>query len=241
MRALALSLVALRPSALTVKLSIMAKAQDDVTAEWNAAAEGWDSNDGVRAYSEQAHATMTRLLKGVLAVNAPDPFSGLRVLDFGCGTGLLTEKLQPVCREIVALDAAQSMVDVVSKKVADNAWRNVSPVCVVVSQDTVRTTPALTVGAFDVIVASSVCTFVPDLPETLRALATLLKPGGVFIHLDWPGTSSDYHEGFNEANARAVYDAAELTPVAVEEVEFVMGTERGKVFAGLLRKPPAAA
>ena len=54
-----------------------------------------------------AHKQMTRR---VISVNE------IRVLDFGCGTGLLTEKIAPLVNEIVAIDSSPKMIEVLRKK-----------------------------------------------------------------------------------------------------------------------------
>ncbi len=38
---------------------------------------------------------------------------------------------------------------------------------------------------FDLIYASSVCSFLPDYESAIIALARLLKRGGYFVQLDW--------------------------------------------------------
>lgn len=50
---------------------------------WDEYADGWDSNPAVIAYAYKAFHAMRNTLN-------PD---GWRILDFGCGSGLLTERL----------------------------------------------------------------------------------------------------------------------------------------------------
>ena len=65
-----------------------------VSESWDQYAAEWDTNPAVILYAQKAYETLT----GVV-----DPV-GLDVLDFGCGTGLLTEKIAAVANRIVALD-----------------------------------------------------------------------------------------------------------------------------------------
>lgn len=72
---------------------------------WDDCASTWDEDPTVREYSNKAFES---LIAQVPLNNA------LRILDFGCGTGLLTEKLRttlPSCH-IVALDVSRKMIEV---------------------------------------------------------------------------------------------------------------------------------
>ena len=55
----------------------------NMTAEWDAYADDWDSNPDVIRYAEAAFESLVRITA----------LDGLDILDFGCGTGLLTEKM----------------------------------------------------------------------------------------------------------------------------------------------------
>lgn len=69
------------------------------TDAWAEAAPSWDTDPAVLTYAEAALAS----LRAAVALR-PDA----RVLDFGCGTGVLTERLAPRVREVVADDASPS-------------------------------------------------------------------------------------------------------------------------------------
>ena len=73
------------------------QAQDAVTAEWNSMAAGWDSAD-VDATNRTTLAIIRQALQEHLALG-PDAMRAMRVLDFGCGTGVLTQLLQPVLED----------------------------------------------------------------------------------------------------------------------------------------------
>ena len=84
--------------------------------DFNAAAATWDENPGrVR----MAHDVAQAILGTVKPVPAMD------VLDFGCGTGLLSLALQPHVRTITAVDSSQGMLDVLDAKVKAQGIKNV--------------------------------------------------------------------------------------------------------------------
>ena len=77
---------------------------------WDEYAEEWDSNADVITYSQKAYDSLCETVN-------PE---GLDVLDFGCGTGLLTEKLSPIVSKIVAIDSSEKMISILNKKQLTN-------------------------------------------------------------------------------------------------------------------------
>ena len=86
--------------------------QEEVIATWDAEADTWDTQEGTGEYSEWVHPKFWQA-SGLDRSNA----KAMKVLDFGCGTGLLTEKLQKECGHVVSVDASPKMVAGVEKKV----------------------------------------------------------------------------------------------------------------------------
>jgi len=176
------------------------------TNEWDAYADGWDADPGARAYSEAAFESLVATLadRGLALASA-------RVLDFGCGTGLLTEHLSSAARQIVAVDLSSKMTAQVDAKVAARGWTHVLT--------RVGSHPEATAlgETFDLVVCSSVCAFVPDYPATVAALAGLLAPGGLFVQWDWElDPSADEPYGLTREAIRAALDDANLVDVSVE-------------------------
>ncbi len=130
--------------------------------EWDDFATGWDVNKDAREYSEKAfHSWQLKVAPAV------SDLSGSRVLDFGCGTDLLAEKLAENCGPVVAIDSSPKMIEVLNNKIA------LSGVANIVASD-------LTVNA----------AIIRDHPlfankSTLCDLSRLLKPNGWFVQWDW--------------------------------------------------------
>lgn len=103
-----------------------------------------------------------------------------RVLDFGCGTGLLTERLAPRVREVVAVDASPAMVEVLAGKSLPNVRFGVAKWTPETISD-----GELAAGPFDLVVCSSVCAFLDDYPGAVAMLADRLGPSGYFVQWDW--------------------------------------------------------
>lgn len=79
---------------------------------WDDCAASWDEDDIVREYSEKAFASLLSELQDSL-------LAASRILDFGCGTGLLTERILKrfPSIQVVALDSSPKMIEVGEKKI----------------------------------------------------------------------------------------------------------------------------
>lgn len=179
---------------------------------WNDLASEWDSDPSVIRYTSMSYPSL------VDAVN----LSGLRVLDFGCGTGLLSEKIAQVAASVLAIDPASKMIDVLNAK----QLPNVETVCGIVDTGFVEQCQAQG-KAFDLIVASSSLGFVPDYPHTLRDLTALLAQGGKIVQWDWLKENPDDY-GFTEAEIRQAFSQAKLSllsltqPFSLDEMKVIM-------------------
>lgn len=135
----------------------------------------WDQDEDARSFAEQAFASLLEV------VDLTEPgWRRRRVLDFGCGTGLLTAKLAVYVGQVVAVDLSDAMVGVLR----DKALTNVEIHRVDIDDDAARASAAW-FGGFDVIVASCVCDALPRYAHTLKLLAGALNPGGLFVQWDW--------------------------------------------------------
>ena len=187
-------------------------------SEWDEYAAGWDDDPAVRVYAAAAWeslTTMTDRLGVALAESS--------VCDFGCGTGLLTERLAPVCARVDAVDVSAAMRAVLAAKVATHSWGHVAVL------DHVPDEPAG--GGYDLIVASSVLAFVDDHPATVATLADRLSAGGVLVHWDWPADPAD------PAGGGLTPDAARGALVAAGLADISVGTGFEAPFEGEVMRP----
>jgi len=103
------------------------------------------------------------------------PFEGLRLLDIGCGGGLLSE---PMCRlgfAVVGVDASARNIGTASAH-AEAVGLSIDYRCT-----TAEDLLAAGEAPFDVILNMEVVEHVADPGEYLRSCARLLKPGGLMI------------------------------------------------------------
>lgn len=105
---------------------------------------------------------------------AAAPFAGLRVLDIGCGGGLLSEPMARLGATVVGVDAAARNIPVAQAHARQSG----------LTIDYRHTTAeALTEegAAFDVVLNMEVVEHVADPPAYLRACHDLLVPGGLMV------------------------------------------------------------
>lgn len=213
---------------------------------FNAEAAAWDKNPDVHRASEgalqailEAHPALKTLRDtGEAGTQGPD------VLEIGCGTGLLSLRMAPYVRSIVAVDAAWGMIDALALKLegmqggeGEVARRVVQPLCVLLEDPEDPHLPAADGNdddsreeghsnsakgkrkRFDLITSHLVLHHIPDLETLLRTMHGCLKPGGQVALTDF--------EDFGPA-ARRFHPEAKMA-----------GVERHGIgadwFAGLMR------
>ena len=147
--------------------------------EWDDYAGDWDSNEDVRNYAQRAFDSWEQKVAPLYP-----SLSECRVLDFGCGTGLLTEKLAARCGHIVAVDTSQKMIEALKRKLTLLEIDNVVVSNLAINTESIRANQQL-FGNFDLVVASSVCSFLPNYESTLGDISLLMRPAACFVQWDW--------------------------------------------------------
>lgn len=125
--------------------------------EWDA-----DAYDAISAPQRRWAMEVVERLRGSVAPDAT-------ILDVGCGTGAVTERLLELVPDgrVLAIDASQTMVDAAARRLGARAgvWR----------ADALDVEVAVPV---DVVFSNSVLHWVRDHDRLWRHLASVLRPGG---------------------------------------------------------------
>lgn len=130
----------------------------------------------------------------------------MAVLDFGCGTGLITLRLQPLVGTITGADSSQGMLAVLEEKIRTQGLPNIRTALVDFEKgDRIE-------EKFHLIVCSMALHHVPDTAALFRLWYEMLLPGGqlCFADLDTEDGSfhSDktgvFHQGFEREHLRGL-------------------------------------
>ncbi len=167
---------------------------------WDDYAEDWEASPATVDFTTKAFESLTAILD----------LSGKRMLDFGCGTGLLCQKMSPLAKDIVALDGSEAMIEQLDGK----ELSNVEPVVDMLSRGLVAIHPAFR-GQFDIITASSVCGYLSNYADIADVIYSLIEEGGYFIQWDWHSDDPNAEEGMASSRAEQVLTSVGFTEVKV--------------------------
>lgn len=179
----------------------------------------WDRNAGrVKLANEVASAM----------IKAIGPTKDMDVLDFGCGTGLVTLRLQPYIRTITGVDSSSGMLDELKAKIEGQGLVNVYTQLVDFEKG------ERIGGVYDLIVSSMTAHHVPDTSALFRVWNELLKPGGrlCFADLDaedgsfHSDTTGVFHLGFEREKLKDLLDESGFSEI--RDVTAATITREGK-------------
>ena len=107
-------------------------------------------------------------------LKSPRPFEGLRLLDIGCGGGLLSEPMARLGAQVVGADAAPKNIEV-ARLHADQVGLDIDY--------RAETAEALLAAgeSFDAVLAMEIVEHVAEPPAFVQACHDLLRPGGVLV------------------------------------------------------------
>lgn len=99
--------------------------------------------------------------------------SGLRLLDIGCGAGLLCEPFTRLGAQVIGIDPSATNISA-AKLHADKGHLSIDYRCTTVEAIDVR-------ERFDIVLAMEVVEHVNDVGAFIKRCATMLKPGGLMV------------------------------------------------------------
>lgn len=143
------------------------------------AAEWWNPAGKFRPLHKFNPVRLAYVKETVAARFGRDPldaraFEGLRLLDIGCGGGLLTEPMARLGAETVGADASETNIEVARLHAADTG----------LAIDYRATTAEALAAAgetFDVVLAMEIVEHVSDPPLFVAECARMVRPGGLLV------------------------------------------------------------
>ena len=117
-------------------------------------------------YNEK-HAFVYKLGEDVLTVL--DPRDDEVILDLGCGTGDLTQKIAESCKQVIGIDNSAEMIDVATRKYTAISFYHQDARDFDLDYH------------FDAVFSNSVLHWIPEAEMVIQRINNHLKPGGRFI------------------------------------------------------------
>lgn len=153
---------------------------------FNQEAISWDSRPFVKQASQAAEKAITAKVKSL-------NWTPKQVLEIGCGTGILSFLVAPHVERVVAIDAAEGMIDVLKQKLQkDGAPKNILPIAVLLEDPEDPNLPPANAQKpdgprmkYDLITSHLVLHHIPDLKGVLKTMLGCLAPGGRIMLTDF--------------------------------------------------------
>jgi ubiquinone/menaquinone biosynthesis C-methylase UbiE len=172
-------------------------------------AAAWDKNPGrVKLANDIADAIAS---EGILR---PD----MDVLDFGCGTGLLTLRLEPMVHSVTGVDSSRGMLDVLQSKIERHQLAKVKTRYLSTEKGDVLE------GSFDAVVTAMTLHHVKDIRPLLDQFHKIIVPQGYLAMADLDPDDGEFH-GDNDTVFHNGLDRTGLN-LSVKEAGFEDITDR---------------
>ena len=97
------------------------------------------------------------------------------VLDYACGTGVVTYKIAPDVKEVHAIDTSAGMIDLAKERAREREVANVHFARKTIFDDTLKR------ESYDVILAFNILHLLEDAREAVQRASELLKPGRLVV------------------------------------------------------------
>ncbi|KAH6888436.1 S-adenosyl-L-methionine-dependent methyltransferase [Thelonectria olida] len=188
---------------------------------FNDEAAAWDNNPFVHAMSLKAWEAMQKFVPSLFSEASRKP----DILEIGCGTGLLTLQVAPAANQLVAVDAAEGMIEVLSSKLDGTAPDNITPLAILLLDPEDKNLPAANKAnpngprlKFDLVISHLVLHHIPDMEQVLTTMLGCLKEGGMVALTDF----EDFGPEARRFHPESKMDGVERHGIPREEMAALM-------------------
>jgi ubiquinone biosynthesis O-methyltransferase len=116
--------------------------------------------------------------------NVARPLTGLRIVDVGCGAGLLSESLARLGGSVLGIDASEENIDTATFHAKNDPLfldQNSGELCLSYRCTTPEKLLEVESSLFDAVCCLEVVEHVDNVPTFISSLCTLVKPGGALF------------------------------------------------------------
>lgn len=199
----------------------MTSTADAGNKRFNDEATAWDTQPFIQEATRHAFHALRPIIDALTGRKGSD----LDVLEVGCGTGLLSTQVAPLVQEVVAVDPAEGMIDMLQAKLqSPNTPKNILPICKLLEDPEDPALPADPNGAsgsrkkYNLITSHLVLHHIPDLRPFLRTLLGCLKPGGRVALTDY----EDFGPQAKKFHPQSKWDTVERHGIQIPWMEGLM-------------------
>lgn len=147
--------------------------------DFNKVAAKWDENPGRLKMAESVFNTINSKVKLT---------KSMRILDFGCGTGLLSLHLLPLVNMVTGADSSVEMLEVLNSKIVDRNLQNIKTLLIDIDKGEKLT------GEYDVVTSSMTMHHIENPVQLLKQFYSVITPGGVLGIADLDSDEGKFHE-----------------------------------------------
>jgi len=175
----------------------------DMKRDFDIDAASWDENPG-----------RVKLAKEIFKAIAEETnlVSSMNVLDFGCGTGLLTMQSQPFVHSVTGADSSQGMLDVLNTKIRDRNLTNVKTRFLDIEKG------GILEGSYHLITSSMTFHHIKNIRPVLDQFYKVLLPAGNICIADLDIDDGQFHEN-NDGVFHFGFERSSLSNI-ISEVGF---------------------
>lgn len=163
--------------------------KDEIERFSRIAEEWWDENGKFRPLHRMNPVRLGYIrdtaIKHFRRAASMQPLEGLSILDIGCGGGLLCEPLARLGANVTGIDAAEKNIAVASlhaeKMGLEIDYRCAAAEELVTSNEERGTKDTSLAPRYDIVLAMEIVEHVADVPAFLKAVTSLVKPGGLLF------------------------------------------------------------
>jgi 2-polyprenyl-3-methyl-5-hydroxy-6-metoxy-1,4-benzoquinol methylase len=147
-------------------------------SNFNRGADSWDTPPRIKLAENIAGAISKEISLA----------SSMNVLDFGCGTGLLSQAIHGKVHSITCIDTAQGMIDVLKTKIASQGIANINAQCIdyLSAEDTLE-------HDFDLVMTAMALHHIQDVASYIERFYGSLVPGGYIAIADLDEEGGMFH------------------------------------------------